>query len=340
MDGRERTARVEVVQAQVQGDSSGEEEEEEDGEAEIEDSQILEDLPDETEDIDLNHSRLSSASVEKLGLPRFGEHLKRLCLRQNLISHLEDLDLYDNKIKHIGSAFNNLTNLHVPEELDSHLTSLKTIYFVQNKISHIRNLSGFAATLRSIELGGNRIRQIEGLEALVNLEELWLGKNKITRLENLSTLKKLRILSIQSNRITKIEGLEELENLEELLLSHNGISRIEGLEKNLKLRMLDLGNNFVERLENVSHLTQLEELWINDNKITTFQDIEPQLKHIQTLETIYLERNPVQATEGSAYRRKLILMLPQLQQIDATYVRNTLLPCSLADPRLSYVKQV
>ncbi len=40
---------MEVVQAQVQGDSSGEEEDEEDGEADIEDSQILEDLPDETE---------------------------------------------------------------------------------------------------------------------------------------------------------------------------------------------------------------------------------------------------------------------------------------------------
>lgn len=74
------------------------------------------------QDIDLNHSRLNSASVEKLGLPRFHEHLKRLCLRQNLISHidpavfgpltqLEDLDLYDNKIKHVGTAFNNLTKL-------------------------------------------------------------------------------------------------------------------------------------------------------------------------------------------------------------------------------------
>ena len=59
---------------------------------------------------------------------------------------------------------------------------------------------------------------------------------------------------------------------------------------------------------------------MNDNKITTFQDIEPQLKHIQTLETIYLERNPVQTTEGSAYRRKIILMLPQIQQLDATCV--------------------
>ncbi len=60
--------------------------------------------------------------MDKLGLPRFKDHLKRLCLRQNFISHLdaqifstlaqlEDLDLYDNKIKHVGTAFNGLTKL-------------------------------------------------------------------------------------------------------------------------------------------------------------------------------------------------------------------------------------
>ncbi|KAI0749584.1 L domain-like protein [Daedaleopsis nitida] len=362
---RERTARVQVVQQPAPGDSS-DEEDEEGQEEELEDSEILADWPDDTEDIDLNHARLNSASVAKLGLPRFKEHLKRLCLRQNFISHLdpeifgtltklEELDLYDNKIKHVDTTFNNLTNLvsldlsynlikHVPEELEKHLTSLKTIFFIQNKISRIQNLSGFAANLRSLELGGNRIRTIEGLDALVNLEELWLGKNKISKLENLDNLKKLRILSIQSNRITKLEGLDNLDNLEELYLSHNGISRLEGLEKNGKLRTLDVGSNFVERLENIAHLTSLEELWVgfrslisppacsltldrilqmNDNKITTLEDVERQLKHIQTLETIYLERNPVQAAEGSAYRRKVILMLPQIQQLDATYVRQS-----------------
>lgn len=37
-----------------------------------------------------------------------------------------------------------------------------------------------------------------------------------------------------------------------------------------------------------------------------------------TLETVYLEGNPVQASEGTAYRRKIILMLPQISQLDAT----------------------
>jgi Leucine-rich repeat (LRR) protein len=71
-------------------------------------------------ELDLVHSRLSS--LERLRLPRFATHLQRLCLRQNFISSLDpeifslltklvELDLYDNKIKHIGDALNNLTAL-------------------------------------------------------------------------------------------------------------------------------------------------------------------------------------------------------------------------------------
>lgn len=57
---------------------------------------------------------------------------------------------------------------------------------------------------------------------------------------------------------------------------------------------------------------------INNNLILTLQGLEPQLKDISTLETIYLEGNPVQAKEGTHYRRKIILALPQIQQLDAT----------------------
>jgi protein phosphatase 1 regulatory subunit 7 len=59
---------------------------------------------------------------------------------------------------------------------------------------------------------------------------------------------------------------------------------------------------------------------MNGNKISTLTDLDPQLRHISTLETIYLEANPVQASEGANYRRKIMLALPQLKQIDATYV--------------------
>ena len=123
--------------------------------------------------------------------------MKKLCLRQNSIAvldpealgplkELEELDLYDNRIKHVGDGLNTLSSLqyvvalmyiqrslydfstrvldlsfnnlkHVPAALE-HLTSLRTVYFVQNRISHIENLNTLGKTLRSLELGGNRLR--------------------------------------------------------------------------------------------------------------------------------------------------------------------------------------
>lgn len=45
----------------------------------------------------------------------------------------------------------------IPDTLH-HLSSLKTVYFVQNRISKISGLQGVGATLRSLELGGNKLR--------------------------------------------------------------------------------------------------------------------------------------------------------------------------------------
>jgi hypothetical protein len=56
---------------------------------------------------------------------------------------------------------------------------------------------------------------------------------------------------------------------------------------------------------------------LNQNKISTLQTLEPQLGSISTLETVYLEGNPCQKADVN-YRRKIMLALPQLKQIDAT----------------------
>jgi protein phosphatase 1 regulatory subunit 7 len=72
------------------------------------------------QDLELLHSRIGS--LDTLSLSRFAGHLKRLCLRQNSISFLdpavfhqltllEELDLYDNKLKSIGNALEKCSNL-------------------------------------------------------------------------------------------------------------------------------------------------------------------------------------------------------------------------------------
>ncbi len=158
-----------------------------------------------------------------------------------------------------------------------------------------------------------------------------MGKNKIKKIENLN-LPNLSILSIQSNRLTKMENLDSLINLSELYLSDNGLTKIEGLEKLANLRVLDLARNLIERIENIENLKNLEEFWFNDNKLATWEDIEL-LKELPKLKCLYLEHNPVYylnnikpsfigltdtQTLNPNYRRKVIMTLPCLEQLDAT----------------------
>jgi len=105
--------------------------------------------------------------------------------------NLTELDMYDNKIKDVGEALDTLVDIKyvvlwiilgrcliplgtfrtldlsfnllraIPPGL-RHLTKLKTVYFVQDRISVISGLEGLGATLTSLELGGNKIRVRQG----------------------------------------------------------------------------------------------------------------------------------------------------------------------------------
>lgn len=72
------------------------------------------------QELNLLHQRIGS--LKSLRLERFAKHLKRLCLRQNFISFLdpevfslltemEELDFYDNKLKTVGDALNTMSKL-------------------------------------------------------------------------------------------------------------------------------------------------------------------------------------------------------------------------------------
>lgn len=57
---------------------------------------------------------------------------------------------------------------------------------------------------------------------------------------------------------------------------------------------------------------------MNDNLLESWSDLD-ELKGAKGLETVYLERNPLQ--KDPQYRRKVMLALPSVRQIDATFVR-------------------
>ncbi|KAL7557056.1 hypothetical protein ACA910_009892 [Epithemia clementina (nom. ined.)] len=270
------------------------------------------------------------------------------------LNHLELLELYDNQVQALVLTPNFSNTLIVldmsynairdmsPVQVCPHL---REIYLANNKLKSISGLSGLKE-LRKLDLGANRIRVMppEELSGLIQLEELWLGKNKIERIQGLSTLTKLRRLDLQSNRLGNSVNQSDNEldeeggqfasisaTLEELYLAHNGIERIgEWLLGNStaastrsfsELIVLDMSRNQLTEVNMLGSTTLfpvLEELWLAGNKVAEWAAVE-QLSTLKTLETLYLEYNPIQ-TNDPLYRKSLAQLIPQLKQIDATLI--------------------
>lgn len=182
--------------------------------------------------------------------------------------------------------------------------------------------------LRKLDLGANRIRVLppDELAGLSSLEELWLGKNKIESMQGLEALasKTLRRLDMQSNRLTAFDRLPDhlQRTLEEIYLADNGIDTegLAGIQASVfpKLNVLDLSKNRLTNCAPLSHLTSLEELWLSGNRVDSWEQVDA-LKALKTLETIYLEYNPI-ANSDPLYRKHLAELWGEtgnLKQIDA-----------------------
>ena len=97
---------------------------------------------------------------------------------------------------------------------------------------------------------------LKGLEGCVNLEELSLDDNCISRIEGISRLARLRMLSLGHNYIFNIdkEHLNHKNNLEYLCLENNFISSLSGLRELTGLNELYISNNRIDSVREVFYL--------------------------------------------------------------------------------------
>ncbi|KAG2410977.1 Protein phosphatase 1 regulatory inhibitor subunit PPP1R7-like protein [Vigna angularis] len=267
-------------------------------------------LPPTLTELDLTANRLSTLDPRIANL----SHLKKLSLRQNLVTDnavlplsswsalasLEELVLRDNQLRNIPDvsifqkllvfdvSFNEISSLHGCAKVSD---TLKELYVSMNQVLKIEEIDHFHQ-LQILELGSNKLRVMENLQSLTNLQQLWLGRNRI-KVVNLCGLNCIKKISLQSNRLTSMTGFEGCIALEELYLSHNGISKMEGLSTLVNLRVLDVSSNKLTSVDDITNLTQLEDLWLNDNQIASLEGIaEAVVGCREKLTTIYLEHNP------------------------------------------------
>lgn len=273
-----------------------------------------------------------------------------LSLRKNLLheltpfpEHLEkqltELDLFDNKIRVIGSffvGFTVLTKLDLSYNqikkiggLESLGPTLEELYLVENKIKEVEGLESLV-NLKLLELGGNRIRTLgTPFDSLSNLEQLWLGKNKIVDLgKAFNKLHKLKRLSLQANRIESLSSdvfpPSANPQLAELYLSENGLTSIQHIEHLSALTLVDFSFNPIETIDdnvlNAQTMPTLEEFWLTDGKISSWLEVDKLQQFANSLTTVYLERNPIE--QDKRYRDKVFLALPFLSQIDSWPIVN------------------
>ncbi|RLN56215.1 hypothetical protein BBJ29_007106 [Phytophthora kernoviae] len=113
--------------------------------------------------------------------------------------------------------------------------------------------------VEQINLHGNNIQTMDGLESFTGLVELCLSSNYIEEIVShaLQPLVHLRVLDLSANSISSTLGFPQLPQLEELSMAHNWLC-LEGLVRPVKfpkLRYMDLrGNEIAEFNDRLSHL--------------------------------------------------------------------------------------
>lgn len=175
----------------------------------------------------------------------------------------QDLETRNDALSHVEmflSSYNRMLAL----DLFSNLVSLQIIGQSITKIEGLQHCSA----LKSLWIIEGKLNQIEGLEAATSLTHLYLYSNQLTRIENLGHLTRLQVLWLADNELSTIEGLSSLTGLRELHLARNRISRLHGtLDSNTDLRILNLADNEIDSFREVQYLAQLpslQELCLND----------------------------------------------------------------------------
>ncbi len=143
------------------------------------------------------------------------------------------------------------------------------------------------ATLTILRASNRDIKDLTGIEAAVNLENLWISGNPITDLSPLAGLKNLIGLAAWDMAIEDFSPLAELTNLKWLELFNTPISDISPLARLTSLERLSLYGTGTENLAPLAGLTSLIRLQIADNE--TLSDISP-LAGLINLEWLDLHR--------------------------------------------------
>lgn len=200
---------------------------------------------------------------------------------------------------------------HPDANLSKEILNANTVVQSLNPASTTAHISGIGikaipsishfSTLRSVNLSSNLIAHITPGFLPKGIHTLNLSRNKISTIEGLRELTRLRVLDLSYNRISRIgQGLSNCTLVKELYLAGNKISDVEGLHRFLKLTVLDL----------------------SFNKIATSKALGQLVAHYNSLQALNLLGNPIQSNISDDQLRKAVCgLLPKLVYLNKQSIK-------------------
>jgi dynein light chain 1 len=114
------------------------------------------------------------------------------------------------------------------------------------------------------------------LSGLKNVQHLSLSTNAIEKMVPFNNLPKLKILSLGRNKISRVDGLSSIAaSLEQLWMSYNNVAQLDGVLCCQKLEVLYLSNNKIRgwaEVEKLRGLPNLRDILLKGNPI--YEDMD------------------------------------------------------------------
>ena len=123
------------------------------------------------------------------------------------------------------------------------------------------------ATLTELYAGGDRIRDLTGLETATMLQRLWLPYNRISDLSPLAGLSNLASLDLGSNEVVDLSPLAGLTALADLDLGSNGVAEVSPLAGLTALERLVLAENPIDDIAALDGLERCVALILDDTGV-------------------------------------------------------------------------
>ena len=155
------------------------------------------------------------------------------------------------------------------------LPEIKEIYFTDPYLQvDLQQIVGIK-TLEKLAINNPGYNVPQGLEALLNLKELYLLRVNLSDCSPLSKLRNLQKLYVVNSGLTSLDCLAPLINLQSLSLEENpGLASIDPLESLTSLEYLDISLTKVSDLQVLRKLPMLASLYMEGSMATNLDPVK------------------------------------------------------------------